>query len=134
MATTLVTWTAISAAAPTIVSLEKADEADPDHLAREQAAGLDRCEQDLHHPRRLLLDHALGDHVPVLAERDPEHDAEGQAGEEVLGVLGIWGLQGLDLSLGPAHRGDDDREWHAGGGEARLQDGHEEGCADRRWD
>ena len=85
--------------------LQETDEADPDDLAREQAAWLDRGEQDLHDPRRLLLDHALGHHVPVLAERDPEQDAEGQAGEQVLGVLGIGGLQQLDRDQGHG-RGD----------------------------
>ena len=51
--------------------LGQRDRADPEHLAGQQLERRRRVEDDLHHPRRLLLDHA---HRHPLAVEDDHHE------------------------------------------------------------
>ena len=69
--------------------LGEAEQAEPDHLAGQEAARADRGEQHLDDARGLLLDHADGDAVAVVDELPVEHQ-HGEEGERALAVaLGV---------------------------------------------
>ena len=84
--------------------LNDPDEADPDELAGQQRARTDSREDDLDHPGRLLLDHALGDEVAVEAESHVERESDDDAEKGLLGALGVNRLEALDLDLRPRPR------------------------------
>jgi hypothetical protein len=56
--------------------LQQAHQADADHLAQHELPRPDRGEQDLDDPAGLLLDHALGHHLPIQQDRDVDQDAD----------------------------------------------------------
>ena len=77
--------------------MQQCKSANADHLAGEQLERRGRVEHDLHHPRRLLLDHAHGDPAAVQDDRHEDEDrqaeAEQEIGAELAGVVGVGRLQ-----------------------------------------